>query len=220
MEIDKKSLRKEKSNIELWGVLLGFPLWFVLAGIFFASGFYGTLGRSSLIVFLDAYLNIPFVLVSLPGSLGFTIGWGVAAIRIMRDARNLVPIKIFVSDSIDLFLGMNLITILSGLILHYTFDPIYRSIPILGGAFGLLLGFLPSIVGVLFVLDFLMPKLWKSLFGYDYGYFQGKLFRNLRRSWKKGDWKKDLRKTAIGMFVLFFSLTAIIVVLVLMGLLK
>ena len=220
MEIDEKSLRKEKSAIELWGVFLGFPLWLVLAGLFFASGLYETLSNSPLIVFLDNYLNIPFVLVSLPGSLGFTIGWGVGAIRIMRHNHNSLPIKIFVSDSIDFFVGMNLITILSGLILHYAFDPIYRSVPIIGGALALLLGFIPSIVGVFLALDFLMPKFWKFLFGYDFGYFQGKLFRNLRRSWKRGDLKKGMRKTAIGIFVMFFSLTAIIVVLVLMGLLK
>jgi hypothetical protein len=195
-EVYEKAIRNEKRSVELWGVLLGLLLWLAFYGVFYASGLYATWGRS---LFLGSFYGsdptVAVLFITLPLSIAVLIASVIGAIKVARKVHNIRPFKVAIADSVDLFLWGNSFAIWAGMVIHYTLDSLYQSISVLGLVISQLLAFLPPIVGFPFILDFLMPRFWRSVFGYSYGYFQGKLLKNLRRSWRKGYLQRDSAST-------------------------
>jgi hypothetical protein len=217
--VDAHTLKKEKTSVETWGVLLGFPLWLVLAGVFYVSGLYLEMGKLPFLKFYGSDPNILFIFITFPASVAFGIASAIEAIRLMKKSGNSEAIKVSTADFVDISLWLNLTFICAGIILHFTFYGICRAIPILGLAIGHVTGFLPPILLFPFLLDFFMPKFWKLVFGYNYGYFQGKLLKNLGRSWRKGDIQRDFRRHLLGAGILIFGILVVLAILALMGLL-
>ncbi len=214
--VDKKTVRDEKRSVELWGVLVGLPLWLVLFGIFYGTGLYIEWGKSALLRFYGDDPNIVFTLITFPGSIAIMVASTMGAIKLSVKTRRSDPFRIAVAESVDLFLWLNSTAVWMGMSVHYTF---YQSIPILELVIANLITLLPPIVGFAVILDFVMPKLWNRLFGCNCGYFQGKLLKNLKQSWRKSELQRDFRKSLVGGLILMLCVSVLVVVLALMGLL-
>lgn len=216
MEEDKKEIEKERNYVGLWVLFFGYPLGLVFSAVFYFSGLYFALGQNPALRIIDETPNFLLLLMALPWSLGGFIFALVGAMRLARKKKNIRPIKIAIASMIDLSMILTGTTFLIGVLFYYTIYPIYYSIPFVGLAAATCVFLLPPIVGVPIVLDLLMPRLWKAVFGYQYGFFEGKLLKNLQSSWNKGDLQKEFRKRlkiAIAIVLLISILLAILAIL-------
>jgi len=216
-----KMLRNERKSVETCAVLLGFLLWLIFYAAFYISGAYAVWGRKLIVDSFNSDNPTFFLLfLTLPGTGAIFIASIIGAVKTSSKTHSVRPFRIAVADSVDLSLTGNALALWAGFAIHYTFDLLANSIPIFGATISLLLATVPPIVGFPFVLDFVMPRFWTFVFGDRYGWFQGKLYTNLKQDWRKGILQRYFRRFLIGALILVVVLSVILVVAIVAGLLR
>lgn len=170
--------------------------------------------------FTDNIPIIMFTLISLPWTVAGSVAALIGGVKLGRKKSSTRPLKVAISNLVDLSMWMNGTTIGMGIM----FFNLLKSTSFLNPYFAMplvsFISLLVPIVGVPVILDFLMPKLWKILSCQGYGLFEGKLVRDLIHSWRNEELQREFfRVLKMGLLVVLM-VYAVLIILVLLGFLR